>query len=254
MTFVMFGGNSSGGVSPLDSTYADYAAAHPISQNAGFVGVALRNLTTDTYVWAVASDTGNNATDKTYTVTEAFIDTLDSAAHYKLEFIDWNQGGWGWTDFDTVHIPGKTEFDDGYLNSIATGDWNVGGTWDGTVPGGIPTSLSIVNVSGGDTVTVPLFSLGAAANELNIAALGAVVVDDPLVVAATVDIEATGTMTVTGNGTLTANAITTEAAGAIAIDASGAVKLSAVKYEGPDGSEPAYFKSVVNDQFAVGDD
>jgi hypothetical protein len=187
LTFVLFGGESDEAF-PTNYTLTQLLIDHPMTEdNSGYAGGALRNVETGVYVWE-GHRTVSDDINEVFTIPAAFIDTLDQSAHYQLDFIDWNQGGWGWTDFDTVHIPGTTEFSDGTLNSnVANGVWNALATWigDPAPVGGLPTKMTIVNILDGHTVSMAFLSPGKA-GELTIDAGGTVNATEPLAVSGTI--------------------------------------------------------------------
>ncbi len=77
-----------------------------VSDN-GFSGVALRDVTANTYVLSKRRS-GNNQTYANGSFTEAELAPYaNDGKRYTLDFIDYNKGGWGWTRLDNVSIPGE---------------------------------------------------------------------------------------------------------------------------------------------------
>jgi len=72
----------------------------------GFMGVALRNASTGQYVWS-ASKTSNGNDFQQIILGAEQLAALDQQAVYTLDFIDAVHGAWGWTNLDTVTIPGN---------------------------------------------------------------------------------------------------------------------------------------------------
>jgi len=203
LTFQLIGGQSDEAF-PAGYTLTQLLIDHPNSENnSGYAGGALRNVATGEYFFEQHRG-GSGASQEVKTITAAQLDTLDQGAKYVLDFIDWNQGSWGWTQIDDVHIPGSQN--DGTLTSVATGNYHVGGTWDGNVPGGVPTSLSIVNVHDAYTVTVASGNAGEALN-LDIDATSTLQLDDNLTV--TGEITNAGSLNIANGVTLAAGAAST---------------------------------------------
>jgi hypothetical protein len=201
LTFELIGGQADEAF-PAGYTLTQLLIDHPNSENnSGYAGAALRNVATGEYFFE-QHRTGSGGNEQVMTISAAQLDTLDQGAQYVLDFIDWNQGSWGWTQIDEVHIPGSQN--DGTLNSIISGDYDLATTWAGTVAGGVPTSLSIANILNGHTISIPLFSGGGAAGELNINAGGTVEVDDILDVSWAISIAATGALNINAGGTVNA--------------------------------------------------
>ena len=145
---------------------------------AGFSGFALRNITTDTYeFWQTRGGSGGGATEKA--ITAAQLDTLDPNAQYAIDFIDYNWGGWGWTSFDNVSIPGTQN-----LIASLTWDGDVGewGDIDGDAPGdshwdggelyAIPDADAATFINSGQATVVRsgqnAYHVGVTAGELRI--------------------------------------------------------------------------------------
>lgn len=73
----------------------------------GFSGVALRDVTDNTYVLSKRrSGNGGGYSSGSFTVEE-LAPYANDGKRYTLDFIDYNKGGWGWTRLDNVSIPGE---------------------------------------------------------------------------------------------------------------------------------------------------
>jgi autotransporter-associated beta strand protein len=76
---------------------------------AGWKGVALRNVSTNNFVLTKAR-TGTIREDyRTVTFTQAELANLDRSAAYTLELINSDYGGWGWITMDNVWIPSVSQ-------------------------------------------------------------------------------------------------------------------------------------------------
>ncbi|HEY1121477.1 MAG TPA: LamG-like jellyroll fold domain-containing protein, partial [Haloferula sp.] len=72
----------------------------------GFAGVSLRDIATNTYVLSKRRP-GNGGGYAAVSFSEAELAPYaNDGKRYSLDFIDYNKGGWGWTRFDNVSIPG----------------------------------------------------------------------------------------------------------------------------------------------------
>lgn len=71
----------------------------------GFLGVALRNVTTGTYVLSGTKGANGGSWQKVV-FTAAELAGLPQDDVYTLDLIDARQGGWGWISMDSVTIPG----------------------------------------------------------------------------------------------------------------------------------------------------
>jgi hypothetical protein len=101
LTFTLFGGGSA-------QTAPAYgpSAIPQLSAEGGFAGAALRDVLTNTYVLSKNRD-GNSGDGQNVSFTAAQLAPFaNNGRQYTLDFIDYNKGGWGWTNMDDVSIPG----------------------------------------------------------------------------------------------------------------------------------------------------
>ncbi len=96
-----------GGQGPLAAPGVGPSAIPQIAvSDNGFQGVALRDVTANTYVLSKRRS-GNNANYANGSFTAAELAPYaNDGKRYTLDFIDYNKGGWGWTRLDNVSIPG----------------------------------------------------------------------------------------------------------------------------------------------------
>jgi hypothetical protein len=95
-----------GGQSPLDTPAAPSAIPEIAINGGGFGGVALRDVTTDTYVlWRRKPGNGDAGVPLEFSPSE-LTPFRNDGKKYTLDYIDYNKGGWGWTYLDDVSIPG----------------------------------------------------------------------------------------------------------------------------------------------------
>ena len=99
---------------------------------AGFMGFALRDVATGVYYFPQGRG-GNGGSDVTKSITAGQLDTLDQGVQYQLDYIDYTHGGWGWSRFDNVSIPGT------YDAPFAASETLV---WDGDIGNWAATGLS----------------------------------------------------------------------------------------------------------------
>jgi len=103
LTFKLAGGQSS-----LAAPAMAPSAVPQASANGGFAGVALRNVTTDTYVLS-ARRSGSGDAWQTGTFTADHLKNFVGDGNmYTLDYIDYTRGDWGWVALDDVSIPGAT--------------------------------------------------------------------------------------------------------------------------------------------------
>lgn len=117
-------GGGSGAVS-LSGTEVD--ALPGVSSSDGFLGLALRNVTTGYYVLSATKSGGGNAWQQvTFTVTE--LGALPRDDIYTLDLIDARHGGWGWVNLDSVTVPGSLADESvvGDLLRLTIQRWGVG--------------------------------------------------------------------------------------------------------------------------------
>lgn len=95
-----------GGQSLLGAPGFGPSAIPQLSQAGGFAGAALRDVASNTYVLS-KSRTGNGDAQQNNSFSAAELAPFaNNGRHYTLDYIDYNKGGWGWTNMDNVTIPG----------------------------------------------------------------------------------------------------------------------------------------------------
>lgn len=95
-----------GGASRLDAPAAPSAIPETSIDGGGFAGVALRDVTTNTYLLAKAHVNGSGSFQE-YGFSAADLAAFAHNNHkYTLDYIDYNAGYWGWFCMDNVSIPG----------------------------------------------------------------------------------------------------------------------------------------------------
>jgi hypothetical protein len=95
-----------GGQSLLSAPGFGPSAIPQLSQEGGFAGAALRDVASNTYVLS-KSRTGNGDAQQNNGFTAAQLAPFaNNGRQYTLDYIDYNKGGWGWTNMDNVSIPG----------------------------------------------------------------------------------------------------------------------------------------------------
>lgn len=96
----------SGGQSAQSAPAYGPSAIPQLSATGGFAGVALRDVVSNTYVLSkTRNGNSGDAQDVSFTVKE-LAPFANNGRQYTLDFIDYNKGGWGWTNLDDVWIPG----------------------------------------------------------------------------------------------------------------------------------------------------
>lgn len=80
---------------------------------AGFMGIALRKVSTNEYIYSVPKTAGGQDPDNSskHSIAASYLNGLLAASPneiYTVDIIDSNHGGWGWTCVDDVTIPGNT--------------------------------------------------------------------------------------------------------------------------------------------------
>lgn len=95
-------GGGSGSVSLAGTSVAWLPA---VSSTGGFLGVALRNVTTGIFVLSASKSGGGNEWEEV-TFTAAQLGGFPQGDVYTLDLIDVRHGGWGWVNLDSVTIPG----------------------------------------------------------------------------------------------------------------------------------------------------
>ncbi|GAA5121381.1 hypothetical protein JIN84_00610 [Luteolibacter yonseiensis] len=95
-----------GGQSLLGAPGFGPSAIPQLSQAGGFAGAALRDVASNTYVLSKAR-TGNGDAQQNNSFTAAELAPFaNNGRQYTLDYIDYNRGGWGWTNMDNVSVPG----------------------------------------------------------------------------------------------------------------------------------------------------
>ena len=92
------------GTDPASEADIPYAAA----LNAGWMGVAIRRVSTDEFVLVKPKTVGQSNNYYTFTFTAAELRQLSSYEPYTLELINADRGSWGWITMDNVIIPGNS--------------------------------------------------------------------------------------------------------------------------------------------------
>ncbi|MBM3862553.1 MAG: hypothetical protein FJ385_01180 [Verrucomicrobia bacterium] len=173
LTVWLNGGTGSGSVIGLTD-----ATLPANSSNPGFMGIALRGVTTGTYLLEArkASEGGWQKV----TIAASQLAGLPQDHPYTLDLIDIGHGGWGWVTMDSVSIPGTTDipgipriksFTASALN-VLYGEalvlsWDVEEAQSVSISDGGGTGLPVtgtVIVSPYQTTTYTLTAAGAAAN------------------------------------------------------------------------------------------
>jgi hypothetical protein len=114
-------GGGEGGAATLSGTSAAVSAT---TTSAGFQGVALRRVSDDTYV--LSGRRSGNATDfQLVSLAAASIASATagdaSGEAYTLDLVDARHGGWGWSGFDSISIPGAAIPEAGTANLFVIG-------------------------------------------------------------------------------------------------------------------------------------
>lgn len=103
-TWLAGGGSNSPGLA--DTKVDDLPAA---SVDGGFLGIALRDVTTETFVLSASKTSqGNEWQEIVFTASQ--LAALDQQTVYTLDLIDAGHGAWGWVNMDHVTIPGTSPF------------------------------------------------------------------------------------------------------------------------------------------------
>lgn len=97
----LFGGGADSG--NLEGVSVD--SLSPTSTTDGFLGVALRNVTTGIYLLS-GTKASNGGPWQEMVFTESQLAELPQDDVYTLDMIDARHGGWGWFNMDSVSIPG----------------------------------------------------------------------------------------------------------------------------------------------------
>jgi len=103
---------------PPPATSADISPSS-IWGTDGFVGIALRRVSDDTYVlWEGRTSDGNPWQQVDLSAAE--LAPYVGSTAYTLDFIDYRRGSWGWICMDTVSIPGYTTWGNAGVSNITT--------------------------------------------------------------------------------------------------------------------------------------
>ena len=98
-----------GGMGSAASLTGTSASISPTTTANGFQGFALRRVSDDTDVLS-GRRSGNATAFELVTVPAATIASATSGdamdEWYTLDLVDARHGGWGWSGFDTITIPG----------------------------------------------------------------------------------------------------------------------------------------------------
>lgn len=97
---------SGGGPGSPNLAGTSVGALSATSTSGGFRGVALRNVTTNTFALSRSKTSEGNAWQQV-TITAAQLAALPQDHVYTLDLIDATHGGWGWVNMDSVSIPGR---------------------------------------------------------------------------------------------------------------------------------------------------
>ena len=96
-----------GGNSPLSAPVGPSEIPELAIDGGGFGGVALRDVTTNTYVLSKPRSGGDGGGYRPFSFTAAELAPFfNDGKKYTLDYIDYKKGGWGWIYLDNVSIPG----------------------------------------------------------------------------------------------------------------------------------------------------
>lgn len=101
LTFKLFGGQSAQSVPAYSPS-----AIPQLSASGGFAGLALRDVISNTYVLSKTRNGNSGDAQNVSFTAEELAPFANNGRQYTLDYIDYNKGGWGWTNMDDVSIPG----------------------------------------------------------------------------------------------------------------------------------------------------